>query len=92
MAFNHDDGLFIATDFRSAALEERAEAIHGAIAELLAGQRVTRLTIAGKSIEYGQADLVALQKLEADTLAELRRYQGLYPSYKCLRASTSKGF
>ena len=61
-----------------------------AILELAKGERVVRVTIAGKSTEFGQSDLPALRALRDELGAE---YMGLVSAsnHRVFRAKTSKG-
>lgn len=61
--------------------------INKAISDLMAGKRVTRITIGSQSTEFGQASLSELIKLRSVIVAELQS-QTQATAY---RVATSKG-
>ncbi|MBF0395765.1 MAG: phage tail protein [Desulfobacterales bacterium] len=63
--------------------------IRKAILELAAGARVVRVSLADKNIEYAQADLDKLEKLEIKINSELTASTRKGRIYK---VKTSKGF
>ncbi len=85
--FLHDtDALEIEDSLRADYL-----AIRAAIIELATGQRTVRLTINGKTAEYGQVDISTLRTLRDELADELRAVAGR-TSYKPNLVMTSKGF
>ncbi len=66
--------------------------VRSAIIELATGARVVRLTINGKSTEYGQTDIATLRIIRDELAEELRILTGRNAQYRCHRAMTSKGF
>lgn len=63
--------------------------VETAIIELATGQRVSRVVIADKLIEYHQTDLDTLRDLRAEIRAEIAAADG---TKKFFRAKSCKGF
>jgi hypothetical protein len=63
-------------------------AVQAAKLELALGKRVVRLTVAGKSFEFAQAQMADLERLGAEIQNELAQTAGT-PGY--ILTSTSKG-
>jgi len=63
-------------------------AVEQAVRDLATGQRIVRITVNGKTTEYGQADLGALRGLLAEINQELAAIEP-FPSYILTR--TEKG-
>jgi len=64
------------------------KSVEEAILELATGKRVVRLTIAGKTYEYAQADLAALKELRTQIQSEINTASGKPGFYL---TTTSKG-
>lgn len=86
--FLHDDtAVSLEDDLRADYL-----AIRSAIVELATGTSVVRLTVNGKTTEFGQTDIATLRVLRDELAEELRVLTGRNAEYKCHKAMTSKGF
>ena len=60
--------------------------VQAAIIALAAGERVVSVSLEGKTIEYGKADLSKLELLRSNIIAEINR-----TSTNCIVIKTSKG-
>lgn len=67
-------------------------AVRAAVIELAKGERVVRVTVNGKATEFAQADMAQLIRLRDELSSELFSLVGRRNKYRCLRASTAKGF
>jgi len=50
---------------------ENLSTIQAAIVALGAGERVVRVTLNGKTVEYGQADLAELERIESKIISSI---------------------
>jgi hypothetical protein len=65
------------------------DAVKEAIIDLASGQRVVSVSIAGKTIQYGIADLNQLKALRKEIQSEIQALSGIKRYY---HVRTSKGF
>lgn len=63
-----------------------------AIEELTLGKRVVKMTISGKTMEFGIVDLPQLKTMRDEVVSEMETMLDVESNRRCYRVRSSKGF